>query len=158
MRKSWLIGLAAALVGLFAFPAIASAQSGHFVTGGNNAPTCTDIGTQLSCSGKVAGLGGTEFEITLEATGTASVDCRNPGGNVAPGQRTSVTAAGTSGPLATPRNGRYEFTVTTATPTVPNVPTCPNPQWTAEVTDVEFDSATLRLFEDDVLSDMFMVF
>jgi hypothetical protein len=158
MRKSWLIGLAAALVALFAFPAIASAQSGHFVTGGANAPTCADIGTQLQCTGKVAGLGGTEFEITLEATGVASVDCRNFGGNVAPGQRTSVTATGTSGPLPTPRNGHYVFTVATVTPTVPNVPTCPNPNWTAEVTDVEFDSATLRLFEDGVLSDTFMVF
>jgi hypothetical protein len=158
MRKSWLIGLAAALVALFAFPAIASAQSGHFVTGGKNAPTCMDIGTQLQCTGKVAGLGGTTFEITLEATGTAAVDCRNHGGNVAPGQRTSVTATGTSGPLETPRNGHYEFTVTTVTPTVPDVPTCPNPNWTAEVTDVEFDSATLRLFVDDVMTDMFMVF
>jgi len=156
MRKSLLVFVA--LAALFAFPGVAAAQSGHFVTGGNNAPTCTDIGTQLQCSGKVAGLGGTTFEITVEATGTASVECRNPGGNVAPGQDTSVTAAGTSGPLPTPRNGQFRFTVTTDTPTVPNFPTCPNPQWTAEVVDVAFGPATLSLFEDGMLSDSFTVF
>jgi hypothetical protein len=158
MRRSLLLA-GVALAAVLALPGVASAQSGHFVTGGNNAPTCMDIGTQLQCTGKVAGLGGTTFEIKLEATGTASVDCRNHGGNVAPGQRTSVTATGTSGPLETPRNGHYVFTVTTdPPPPPPPTPTCPNPNWTAEITDVEFDSATLFLFEDDVLSDSFMVF
>lgn len=47
----------------FAFPGAASAQSGHFV----GTPTCTDIGTQVSCDGKVAGLGGTTFSIRVAA-------------------------------------------------------------------------------------------
>ena len=42
-----------------AFPGVASAQSGHFITGGGNAPSCTDEGTTVECTGKVAGLGGT---------------------------------------------------------------------------------------------------
>jgi hypothetical protein len=156
MRKS--LFLVVALAAVFAFPGVAAAQSGHFVTGGNNAPVCTDLGTQLQCSGKVAGLGGTTFEITVSASGIASVECRNPGGNVAPGQDTAVDATGTSGPLPTPRNGRYEFTVTTDPPSVPNFPTCPNPQWTAEVVDVAFGPATLSLFEDGGLVDSFTVF
>jgi hypothetical protein len=44
------------------------------VTGGANEPICTDIGTQVRCSGKVAGLGGTTFTITITAQGTASVE------------------------------------------------------------------------------------
>jgi hypothetical protein len=30
---------------------------------------------------------------------------------------------------------------------------CPNPKWTATVTDVAFTTATLSLFEDSTLSD-----
>jgi hypothetical protein len=127
------------------------AQSGHFITSGPTAPTCADIGTQLACGGKVAGLGGVTFEITLEATATASVECENPGGNVAPGQDTTITATGSSGPLPTPRNGHYVFGVMTEPPVVPNFPTCPNPQWRAHVVDVVFGEATLSLFEDGVL-------
>jgi hypothetical protein len=148
----------AAFVGLAFGAAPAYAQSGHFITGGGNAAECFDIGTQVECSGKVAGLGGTTFEITVEASGIASVECTNPGGNVAPGQDTAVDVAGSSGPLATPRNGQFVFMdLTTVAPTVPNVPTCPNPQWTANVVDVAFGDATLSLFEDGVLSDQITV-
>jgi hypothetical protein len=136
---------------------VALAQSGHFVTGGANSPVCTDVGTQLRCTGKVAGLGGTTFEITVEAPGVATVVCENPGGNIAPGQDTSVTATGTSGPLPTPRNGQFKFSVMTDPPTVPNYPTCPNPQWIAHVVDVTFGDATVSLFEDGVLSDQIVV-
>lgn len=137
---------------------MAFAQSGHFVTGGSNKPVCTDIGTQLQCSGKVAGLGGTEFEVTVTAEGTAVVECENPGGNVAPGQDTSVTAEGTTGPVPTPKNGNYKFSLATVSPTVPNYPTCPNPQWTAHVVDVIFSGeATMTLTEDGVVSDVVTV-
>jgi hypothetical protein len=114
--------------------------------------TCNDIGTQVSCSGKVAGLGGTTFTITVTAQGTASVTCTNPAGNVAPGQSFSFAAAGSSGPFATPRNGQASYTVTTTAPTAP-AGSCPNPKWTATVTDVAFTTATLSLFEDSTLSD-----
>jgi hypothetical protein len=147
----------AGFVGLAFGAAPAYAQSGHFLTGGGNAAECTDIGTQLQCTGKVAGLGGTTFTITVEAEGLATVECTNPGGNVAPGQDTAVDAAASTGPQPTPRNGQFVFTLTTATPTVPNFPTCPNPQWTATVTDVTFGDATLSLFEDGTLSDRIVV-
>ncbi|MFF5991215.1 hypothetical protein [Prauserella flavalba] len=150
-----------ALAGAFALVALAVApayaQSGHFVTGGGNAAECVDIGTQLRCTGKVAGLGGTTFEITVQAQGVASVECTNPAGNVAPGQDTTITATASSGPLPTPRNGQFVFNLATETPTVPTVPTCPNPQWTATVVDVTFGDATLSLFEDGALSDQIVV-
>jgi hypothetical protein len=154
--KRVLIPLAVLVVAL-ATAGIALAQSGHFIEQGAGAPVCTDIGTQVQCTGKVAGLGGTTFEITVEAPGVASVECENPGGNVAPGQDTSITATGTSGPLPTPRNGQFVFTIMTDPPTVPNFPTCPNEMWIAHVVDVTFGDATLSLFEDGVLSDQVVV-
>ena len=147
--KRYLPLLALVGVAAFAFPSAATAQSGHFV----QTQTCTDIGTQLRCTGKVAGLGGTTFEITVEASGTASVTCTNPAGNVAPGQAFSFDAAGSSGPQPTPRNGSVRYTVTTAAPSAP-AGSCPNPKWTASVTDVAFTGlATITLTEDGALSD-----
>jgi hypothetical protein len=157
MRRSAiaLVAVGAVLV-LAAAPALA--QSGHFLTKGANAPVCTDIGTQVECSGKVAGLGGTTFEITIEADGIASVVCINPAGHRAPGQDTAVSVEGSTGPLATPRNGQFQFSITTDEPgPLPSTPTCPNPQWTAEVVDVAFTTATLSLLEDGVLSDQVVV-
>lgn len=141
------------LVALFAGPALA--QEGHFVTGGANTPVCTDEGTTVTCDGKVAGLGGTTFEIIVTAEGIASVTCANPGRNEdVPGQRTAVSTTGTTGPLPTPRNGNYDFEVTTAEPgPLPPTPTCPNARWQATITDVEFTTAILSLFEDGLLVD-----
>jgi hypothetical protein len=151
--KRYLLFGAVALAAL-AFPGVASAQSGHFVQD----QTCIDIGTQVQCSGKVAGLGGTTFEITVEATGTAEVVCINPGGNRAPGQDTEVTVAGTTEPLPTPRNGQFRYTITSDDPApLPPTPTCPNESWTPEIVDVAFTEATLTLLEDGVVSDMVTV-
>jgi hypothetical protein len=151
MKRYLVIGFAA-LVASLTFAGVALAQSGHFV----QTQTCRDIGTQVQCSGKVAGLGGTTFEITVTAQGTASVECTNPGGNVAPGQSFTFAAAGSSGPLATPRNGQFRYTVTTDAPSAP-AGSCPNPMWTAEVVDVTFSTATITLTEDGAVSDQVTV-
>jgi hypothetical protein len=146
------LAVVAALTLVATFAGAALAQSGHFV----GTPTCTDIGTQVQCSGKVAGLGGTTFTITVSAEGTASVTCTNPAGNVAPGQSFSTTVTGTSGPFPTPRNGQSPFTVTSTAPTAPPG-SCPNPKWTATVTDVTFTTATITLLEDSTVSDTITV-
>lgn len=149
----FLVFLAVASVGALMAAAVAFAQSGHFV----GDPVCEDIGTQVVCSGKVAGLGGTTFNITVEAEGTAIVECTNPGGNVAPGQTFDADIAGEAGPAPTPRNGQARFRLTSDAPTAP-AGSCPNPGWTAEVVDVEFTSdATLTLFEDSNVSDVIVV-
>jgi hypothetical protein len=154
MKRYLLLLSSVVAVAAFAFPAAASAQSGHFV----GTPTCTDIGTQLQCSGKVAGLGGTTFQLTVEAEGIATVECTNPAGNVAPGQDTAVDVSGTTGPLPTPRNGQFRFTLTSDDPEpLPPTPTCPNRKWTPNITDVTFGPATISLFEDSSLSDQVTV-
>jgi hypothetical protein len=134
------------------FPGEAMAQSGHFV----QTQTCTDIGTQVECSGKVAGLGGTTFEITVSATGSGIVECTNPGGNVAPGQTFETSVSGSSGPLPTPRNGQYRYSLTSIAPEAP-ADSCPNDAWTAAVVDVEFGDAIITLLEDGQVSDQVTV-
>jgi hypothetical protein len=142
------LAVAVLTVAAFAFPTSAFAQSGHFV----GAQTCSDTGTTVTCTGKVAGLGGTTFTILVSAQGTADVTCTNPAGNVAPGQRFNFTASGQSGPFPTPRNGQSAYTVSTTAPTAP-AGSCPNPKWTATVTDVQFPTATITLLEDGSVSD-----
>jgi hypothetical protein len=147
-----LIASVAAVTLLTTFGGAAFAQAGHFV----GTPTCTDQGTTAQCTGKVAGLGGTTFEITVTADGRASVECTNPAGNVAPGQSFTFTAEGTTGSQPTPRNGQFRFSVATAAPEAP-AGSCPNPQWTATVTDVAFTTATVQLLEDSTVSDTITV-
>ena len=133
----------------------ALAQNGHFV----GTPVCTDQGTTLQCIGKVAGLDGVVFEITASVAGvTADSVCRNPGGNIAPGQDFTFTARGSTGPRATTRNGHFDFDISTVTPAVP-ANSCPNPQWTGIVVDVDFAgrTAVLTITEDGVLSDQINV-
>jgi hypothetical protein len=65
-----------------------------------------------------------------------------------------VTVEGTTTPLPTPRNGQFQFTVTTDDPEpLPPTPMCPNDQWTPNIVDVAFTTATLTLVEDNVQSD-----
>jgi hypothetical protein len=148
--RAGLVGIALlAVVTLATFVGAAHAQSGHFV----GTPTCRDIGTQVQCTGKVAGLGGTTFQLRVEAEGIAAVECTNPAGNVAPGQSFTTDVAGESAPMPTPRNGQFRFTVRSDEPVAPPG-SCPNPMWTAEVTDVQFTSdATITLREDGQTSD-----
>jgi hypothetical protein len=137
---------------------VAFAQNGHFLTSGNNAPECTDEGLTVLCTGKVAGLGGTTFEIRISADATALVECTNPGGNVAPGQDTDIQVEGTTGPTPTPRTGQFRFSIETDPPPDPDpTPTCPNEMWDPDIVDVVFDTVTLTLFEDNILSDTVVV-
>jgi hypothetical protein len=153
MRIKRCAGAALAAAAVLAFAGVAYAQSGHFV----GTQTCTDIGTQVQCSGKVAGLGSTKtFSVSVTANGTADVTCTNPSGNVAPGQSFSFTSTGNTGSMPTPENGNAFYTVTSSQPSAPKG-SCPNSKWTATVTDVHFTNATLTLFEGKTQSDQVTV-
>lgn len=111
----------------------------------HSGPTFTDLGTTLRVTGNVSGLGNTNLDVSLVASGLADVTCTNPAGNVAPGQQTTTSTSGTVTGIE-PKNGRATFSVTTAEPTPPSGrAACPNNKWTATITDVDFTSATLTL-------------
>lgn len=141
--------IAASSVALAAsFPLAASAQNGHFVGGQD----CDGDGLAVTCEGKVAGLGSETFNIVVTADASATVECTNPGGKVAPGQTFDYTAEGATGEMTTPRNGSYNYAVSTDAPQAP-ADACPNGAWTAEVTDVEYGPATVSLYEGGTLVD-----
>src|SRR5690242_99960 len=100
--KRYLAAGAAACALALAIPGTAFAQSGHFIESGSGAPACSDIGLQVNCTGKVAGLGGTTFQITVDAAGVAKIVCHNPSGKVVPGKSKTVDVTATTGLLPTP--------------------------------------------------------
>ena len=103
--------------------------------------TCKDNGLTLTCSGNASGLGEQPLVVSVTSPATATVECSNPAGNVAPGQTFNTTASG-SGTFTADKNGRTNFSVTTTAPTAP-AGSCPNNKWTAKVTDVTFGTATI---------------
>ena len=155
MRKLGIIAVLSMLVvALAAVPALA--QSGHFVAGGGNAPQVTAPNadsSDLTITGKVAGLGGTTFEVEGTADATAEYACRNRGGefpNDPKKQSVSGPVSGSTGELPTPRNGQYKFTISAQAPA--STLECPGGQEVVLVS-VSYTNLLLTLSEDGVVSD-----
>lgn len=109
-----------------------------------------DNGLTLTMQGELAGLGNGDVKITLSATGNPTATLTNPSGqNQPPGQNPApVTLTGViSIPASEIKNGRVAFSVTTDKPVtpIPGAPDAPNPNWTEDITDVAFTSATLSV-------------
>ena len=122
----------------------AQAQSPHFV----GTPTCTkSLSSGLTCSGKAAGLanGPTAAFLTADKV-TATYNCENHGGNIAPGQ--PVVTQDVTGPTQniTPRNGNIKFSPTIPPPTPPSSATeCPNGNWKVVLTSLTYTNVVLHI-------------
>jgi hypothetical protein len=134
-----------ALTALTMFGSLAFAASVHF----KGQQRFTDNGLTLTAAGELAGLGNADVIITLSAEGDGSALCRNRGGNVAPGQnKIPVLVSAVQTVLASEiKNGTTPFLLTTAGPEQPTAEEagCPNGNWTAEINDVVFSSATISI-------------
>lgn len=137
--KRGFVSLLLAALSTVLLASAAHAASPHFVKG----PTLTDNGNTLTATGSIAGLGNEDVTVTLDATGTATIICTNPAGNVAPGQTRTVDVIGEQ-TITDVKNGRVNFNVTTLEPTAPQ-DACPNRKWTPSITDVNFTDATLTV-------------
>lgn len=145
MRLTKRYVVVAALVGaIAAVSAVAFAESPHFI----GTPTCTkSLTAGLTCSGRAAGLGNGPTAAFLTADSvTATYNCVNHGGNIAPGQ--PVVTQGVAGPTETitPHNGQIRFSPTIPPPTPPSsADECPNGHWRVVLTSLSYANVSLHI-------------
>jgi len=114
-------------------------QGAHYANGSSE-PVCTLSGLTVTCTGtQIVGVGNTNATVSLAVTSTFTGVCHNPGVNskiVEPFTRSETTT--TTARLFPSKNGRLIVPPQTATGTSTAQFladfTCPNPNWTPEVT------------------------
>src|SRR5919204_5205577 len=144
-RILFIFALPVMLVALVMGASAALAQSPHFI----GTPTCTKSATTgvLTCSGKAAGLGNGPTAAFLTASSvSATYECVNKGGNVAPGQ--PLVLQNVTGPTQniTPRNGQITFSPNIPPPPTPSsADTCPNGNWSVRLTSLTYNDVVLHI-------------
>jgi hypothetical protein len=134
---------------VLALAVTAFASSVHLKGGSNAKPAFNDGGLTLSAAGSLAGLGNGDVLVTLTAQANVSATCTNQGGNEAPGQNPApITVSGSQAiPEEEIQNGNVPFDVETIAPVsiIPGAPDCANSNWTEQITDLSFTSATITV-------------
>jgi hypothetical protein len=130
---------------------VASAVSPHLK--GRNPVLFTDNGLTLTATVSYAGLGNFTTLQDVDATAAATSTCTNPAGQTQPpGQNPADAVVGgqTVVPQSDIKNGNVTITTVTIAPPTPiaGAPDCPNPQWTENITDLAFTTATITVFQD----------
>jgi hypothetical protein len=160
MRKPLrLVAIATVLVAAAAFPAATLAASPHLK--GRNPVLFVDNGLTLTATVSYAGLGNFDTLQNLSATADPTADCVNPGTGEHRPQGQNPAEVNVTGSTAVPagdiKNGNVTIVTTTNPPTTPiaGAPDCPNTNWTENITDMAFTSATITLFQDSNENDIF---
>lgn len=111
----------------------AAPQGTHVQTGTPSCAFAADGLTVVCSSYELAGVGNTNATATLATTYSATVDCRNKGGNIVEVKAQVETVPATTGQLE-PKNGRLLVPSLTSAP-APSaaqfeaLAVCPNPNW-----------------------------
>jgi hypothetical protein len=149
MFKRSLLAVTTVAVVMMLGASIASASSVHLKGGKNAEPVFADNGLSLAASGELSGLGNGDVLVTMTATADVTATCTNNGGTQAPGQNPAdITVSGSQAiPESEIKNGNTPFSVETELPVtpIPGAPECPNPNWTEDITDLAFTSATITV-------------
>lgn len=129
---------------------VAQASSVQLKGGKNAEPQFTDLGMTLQAAGALSGLGNGDVHILLAAKANPTATCTTPSGsNEAPGQNPAeVDVTGSTAiPADKIKNGNTPFLVVTDPPTTPveGAPDCSNHQWTEDIVDMAFTSATIKV-------------
>jgi hypothetical protein len=127
---------------------VAFASSVHLKPPNRN-PSFNDGGLFLTASGELAGLGGGDVLIKLSAQADVDSTCTNQGGTQAPGQNPAPLTVTGAQPIPEEeiKNGTTPFAVATNPPVtpIPGAPGCPNSNWTEDINDLSFTSATITV-------------
>ena len=130
----------------------AAAPTGtHVQTGTPSCSFAADGLTVVCSSYELAGVGNTNATANLVASYTATVQCRNHGGQIVDVKSQPVSVGSTSGALE-PKNGRL-LVPTLSSGTVPTnaqfeaLATCPNGNWTkiTQTSTIALESSTYTL-------------
>jgi hypothetical protein len=119
-----------------------NAPSGAHYAKGAGEPVCELSGVTVTCTGtQIAGVGNTNALVELSVTSTFTGVCHNPGtNNKVVDPFTESDTSTTSEELTPSRNGILRVDAKTATGTTSaeflDSFSCPNPNWTADITGV----------------------
>lgn len=142
MKRTLLLALAAALTTACGTDTVTAPNddTALFAKSGTGSPKfarqftdCDFSSNLITCDYKISGLGNTDVvDVFLSAPVLVEADCRNPGGNIAPGQAFVTTVTGSQLQLR-PENGQITSSISINASDAPDPvasQVCPNPQWT----------------------------